>query len=87
VLVAGFAPAVLHRFDLAGMDPRGMVGSTPITCARPVLTPELTLFPKTREQFQQLRQKQNRCTELPEGHGATDRTRGHGQRGARPRKR
>src|SRR5215213_3347375 len=51
-----FSPAVLHRFDLVGMDPRGMVGSTPITCAKPVLTPELTLFPKTREQFQQLRQ-------------------------------
>src|SRR4051794_7431260 len=51
-----FSPAVLHRFDLVGMDPRGMVGSTPITCAKPVLTPELTLFPKTREQFRQLRQ-------------------------------
>jgi pimeloyl-ACP methyl ester carboxylesterase len=50
-----FSPAVLHRFDLVGMDPRGMVGSTPITCAKPVLTPELTLFPKTREQFRQLR--------------------------------
>src|SRR3954453_10239666 len=45
-----FSPAVLDRFDLVGMDPRGMAGSTPITCAKPVLTPELTLFPKTREQ-------------------------------------
>jgi pimeloyl-ACP methyl ester carboxylesterase len=50
-----FSPAVLHRFDLVGMDPRGMAGSTPISCAKPVLTPELTLFPKTREQFLQLR--------------------------------
>jgi pimeloyl-ACP methyl ester carboxylesterase len=50
-----FSTTLLARFDIVGMDPRGMVGSTPITCSKPVLTAELTLFPRTREEFRQLR--------------------------------
>jgi|SRR4051794_3052882 len=50
-----FSTALLARFDIVGMDPRGVIGSTPITCAKLVLMPELTLFPRTREQFRLLR--------------------------------
>jgi pimeloyl-ACP methyl ester carboxylesterase len=50
-----FSTTLLSRFDIVGMDPRGVGGSTPISCAEPVLTPELTLFPKSREEFRQLR--------------------------------
>ena len=51
-----FSDTLLSRFDIVGMDPRGVGGSTPIGCAEPVLTPELTLFPTSRAEFQQLRQ-------------------------------
>ncbi|MCW2762664.1 MAG: alpha/beta hydrolase [Marmoricola sp.] len=53
---AVFSETLLSRFDLVAMDPRGIGGSTPITCTSPVLTAELTLFPSTRGEFQQLKQ-------------------------------
>jgi pimeloyl-ACP methyl ester carboxylesterase len=53
---AVFSRTLLSRFDLVAMDPRGIGGSTSITCTTPVLTPELTLFPSTREAFGQLKQ-------------------------------
>ena len=50
-----FSSRLLARFDIVGIDPRGVAGSAPITCAKAVLTPNLTLFPDTRAQFQHLR--------------------------------
>ena len=38
------------------MDPRGIENSSQVRCTLPVITPETTLFPKTEQQFQQLRQ-------------------------------
>jgi pimeloyl-ACP methyl ester carboxylesterase len=49
-----FTPTLIERFDLVGMDPRGMENSSQVRCALPVITPETTLFPKTEQQFQQL---------------------------------
>ena len=51
-----FTPTLIERFDLVGMDPRGMQNSSQVRCTLPVITPETTLFPKTEQQFQQLRQ-------------------------------
>ena len=49
-----FTPTLIERFDLVGMDPRGIANSSPVRCTVPVITPETTLFPKTEQQFQQL---------------------------------
>jgi pimeloyl-ACP methyl ester carboxylesterase len=49
-----FSPNLIERFDLVGMDPRGMEDSSPVRRTVPVITPEITLFPKTEQQFQQL---------------------------------
>jgi hypothetical protein len=38
------------------MDPRGIENSSQVRCTLPLITPETTLFPKTEQQFQQLRQ-------------------------------
>jgi pimeloyl-ACP methyl ester carboxylesterase len=51
-----FTPTLIERFDLVGMDPRGMENSSQVRCTLPVITAETTLFPKTEQQFQQLRQ-------------------------------
>jgi pimeloyl-ACP methyl ester carboxylesterase len=51
-----FTPALIERFDLVGLDPRGIANSSQVRCTLPVITPETTLFPKTEQQFQQLRQ-------------------------------
>src|SRR5215218_8864054 len=58
-----FSDTLLSRFDIVGMDPRGIGASTPISCSEPVLTPELTLFPKSRDEFRQLR-RHNRAVGL-----------------------
>jgi len=49
-----FTPTLIERFDLVGMDPRGMENSSQVRCTVPVITPQTTLFPKTEQQFQQL---------------------------------
>jgi pimeloyl-ACP methyl ester carboxylesterase len=49
-----FTPTLIERFDLVGMDPRGMENSSQVRCTLPLITPETTLFPKTEQQFQQL---------------------------------
>jgi pimeloyl-ACP methyl ester carboxylesterase len=49
-----FTPTLIERFDLVGMDPRGMENSSQVRCTLPVITPETMLFPKTEQQFQQL---------------------------------
>jgi len=50
-----FTPTLIERFDLVGMDPRGIANSSQVRCTLPLITPETTLFPKTEQQFQQLR--------------------------------
>jgi pimeloyl-ACP methyl ester carboxylesterase len=50
-----FSPAVLARFDLVAMDPRGTGGSVQVHCGIPVFTPETTLFPKTEAEFERQR--------------------------------
>jgi pimeloyl-ACP methyl ester carboxylesterase len=45
------------------MDPRGIENSLQVRCSVPVITPDSTLFPKTEQQFNQLR-KHNRAVGL-----------------------
>ncbi|MEU5690756.1 alpha/beta fold hydrolase [Actinosynnema sp. NPDC020468] len=49
-------PADLRaRFDIVGVDPRGVGDSVPaITCPKPPQDPKITQFPRTEEQFQRL---------------------------------
>ena len=49
-----FSPTLRERFDLVGMDPRGVGGSEHPRCSVPVLTPDDTIFPRTRSQFDRL---------------------------------
>lgn len=50
-----FAPVLLKRFDLVGMDPRGVMGSNQVSCEdRPIIRPETNLWPRTRQEFRQL---------------------------------
>jgi pimeloyl-ACP methyl ester carboxylesterase len=58
-----FSPTLIERFDLVGMDPRGIENSSQVRCPMPVITPDSTLFPKTEQQFNQLR-KHNRAVGL-----------------------
>lgn len=50
-----FSETLRSRFDIVGIDPRGMGASTPIRCGVPVFTPELTFFPRTRQEFDRFR--------------------------------
>jgi pimeloyl-ACP methyl ester carboxylesterase len=52
--VATFSPELRARFDLVGMDPRGVGRSTPVQCTVPIVTPQDTLFPRTEEQYDAL---------------------------------
>jgi pimeloyl-ACP methyl ester carboxylesterase len=54
-----FSPTLIERFDLVGMDPRGIENTSQVRCSVPVITPDSTLFQKTEQQFNQLR-KHNR---------------------------
>ncbi|MEW9555051.1 alpha/beta hydrolase [Nonomuraea sp. NPDC050783] len=38
---------LLRRFDVVGVDPRGVGGSAAVTCGRPVHDPAVTQFPRT----------------------------------------
>jgi pimeloyl-ACP methyl ester carboxylesterase len=52
---AFFSPTLLSRFDIVGMDPRGVQGSNQISCEnRPVIRPETTLWPRTEAEFESL---------------------------------
>jgi pimeloyl-ACP methyl ester carboxylesterase len=46
-----FSPELRARFDLVGMDPRGVGNSTRARCGVPILAPDDTLFPRTEKQF------------------------------------
>jgi pimeloyl-ACP methyl ester carboxylesterase len=50
-----FSETVLKRFDLVAMDPRGMGDSVQVHCGINPIVPETTLFPRTEQQFNQLR--------------------------------
>jgi pimeloyl-ACP methyl ester carboxylesterase len=50
-----FSATLRARFDLVALDPRGMGDSVHVRCGVDPLTPETTLFPKSEQQFQQLR--------------------------------
>ena len=50
-----FSETLRSRFDIVGVDPRGIGASTPVRCGIPVLTPESTYFPRTRQEFDRLR--------------------------------
>ena len=47
-------PALHRRFDLIGMDPRGIGTSTPIQCDPAAWNQPVSLFPRNPGQFQQL---------------------------------
>ena len=47
-------PALHERFDMIGMDPRGVGTSTPIQCDPDVYNQPVSLFPSTEAQFDQL---------------------------------
>ncbi|MBM7788586.1 alpha/beta hydrolase [Tenggerimyces flavus] len=44
---AYFGPEVLARFDVVGVDPRGVGGSTPVSCAVPADDPSVDRFPSS----------------------------------------
>ena len=50
-----FSPALLASFDLVAMDPRGVGNSAPIRCNLPVAPADITRFPRTATEFEQLR--------------------------------
>ncbi len=50
-----FPAELRERFDIVGVDPRGVGESRPaITCPKPVSDPKVTQFPRTPEQFRRL---------------------------------
>lgn len=46
-----FSATLRARFDIVGLDPRGVGGSTQIRCGVPALTPDYTFFPRTQREF------------------------------------
>ena len=50
-----FSATLRARFDLVGADPRGMRHNAPLECGIIALTPTRTLFPRTRQQFEEMR--------------------------------
>ncbi|WP_169808644.1 alpha/beta hydrolase [Microtetraspora niveoalba] len=48
-----FPSELLDRFDVVGVDPRGVPGSTPVVCADPV-DPEVSRFPRTPAEARRL---------------------------------
>lgn len=45
---------VRQRFDLVGVDPRGVGDSTPVRCAKPVYDPSVPAFPRTEAQYRSM---------------------------------
>jgi hypothetical protein len=41
-----FTPTLIERFDLVGMDPRGIANSSPVRCTLPLITPRPRCFPR-----------------------------------------
>jgi pimeloyl-ACP methyl ester carboxylesterase len=49
-----FTPQLNARFDIVGIDPRGVAASTPVTCTTELSPPGYTLFPRSEQQFDQM---------------------------------
>ena len=81
---ASLEPALHERFDMIGMDPRGVGTSTPIQCDPDVYNQLVSLFPSTEAQFDQLaswaRAFGQSCLRADR---SAARPRGHAQRRAR----
>ncbi|NUW45985.1 alpha/beta hydrolase [Nonomuraea rhodomycinica] len=45
---------LLRRFDVVGVDPRGVGGSSAVTCGRPVHDPAVTQFPGSFAEYREL---------------------------------
>ncbi len=58
-----FSETLRARFDIVALDPRGMGDSVKVSCGINPITPETTLFPRTEQQFEQLR-RHNRAVGL-----------------------
>ncbi|MEU8615046.1 alpha/beta fold hydrolase [Actinoplanes sp. NPDC048791] len=58
-----FSATVRARFDLVALDPRGMGTSVHVQCGLNPIVAETTLFPRTEQQFDQLR-RHNRAVGL-----------------------
>jgi pimeloyl-ACP methyl ester carboxylesterase len=58
-----FSAPLLARFDIVGMDPRAVGGSARVRCGVPILSPDTTLFPSSRQEFLELR-RHNRAVGL-----------------------
>jgi pimeloyl-ACP methyl ester carboxylesterase len=52
-----FSDTLRAKFDIVGLDPRAVGETTRVTCKVHVYTADTTLFPKTEEQFNQLRRR------------------------------
>ena len=51
-----FTPAVRARFDIVGMDPRGVGASTPVRCDPGIWNQVVSWFPRDETSFTQLRE-------------------------------
>jgi pimeloyl-ACP methyl ester carboxylesterase len=49
-----FSAQLNSRFDIVGVDPRGVGDSTPVSCGAELNPPGYTLFPRTEQQFRQM---------------------------------
>lgn len=50
-----FSRTLRNRFDLVGMDPRGVMASNQVSCEnRQIIRPETNLWPRTRREFRHL---------------------------------
>jgi pimeloyl-ACP methyl ester carboxylesterase len=49
-----FPAQLLDRFDIVGVDPRGVPGSTPVSCSRPPHDPGMSRFPRTPAEARRL---------------------------------
>ncbi|KAI0181029.1 alpha/beta-hydrolase [Hypoxylon sp. FL1284] len=47
-------PRILERFDVIGLDPRGVGFSTPVECDTDIYNKRVSLFPKTQDEFDEL---------------------------------
>jgi pimeloyl-ACP methyl ester carboxylesterase len=63
------SPELVARFDIVGVDPRGIAGSTPVSCRIPAQEPGFTLFPRSQAQFDRM-VRQNRAV----GRGCVEQT-------------
>lgn len=55
--VQAFSEALAERFDLVCPDPRGVGYSTPITCDPELYNQNISIWPRTEEEFAQLAQR------------------------------